>query len=126
MKILYISENFSFSRKKSRLAQWHQGRILTKFNFPILTSSSPSIVVSFMCIVTEKTECERLEKKIKLSTHYNENVICSLSNTKSRKGSSECTREDQDIINQKIELGKTKFYLLPTILTLSKKLSKLP
>lgn len=45
--------------------------MLTKFNFPILTSSSPSIVVSFICIVTEKTEWERLENKIRLFNRYN-------------------------------------------------------
>ena len=45
--------------------------MLTKFNFPILTSSSPSTVVSFICIVTEKTEWDRLENKTKLLSRYN-------------------------------------------------------
>lgn len=45
--------------------------LLTKFNFPILTSSSPSTVVSFICMVTEKTEWERLENKTKLPSYYN-------------------------------------------------------
>lgn len=38
-------------------------KILTKFSFPILTSSSPSTVVSFIWMVIENTEWERLQKK---------------------------------------------------------------
>lgn len=47
----------------SLLQEYHQGnlvQILTKFSFPILTSSSPSIVVSFIWMVIENTEWERL------------------------------------------------------------------
>lgn len=33
---------------------------LTRLSFPIFTSSSPSMVISFMWMVTEKTEWERL------------------------------------------------------------------
>ena len=45
--------------------------MLTKFNFPILTSSSPSAVVPFICIVTEKSEWDQQENKTTLPNHYN-------------------------------------------------------
>lgn len=37
---------------------------LTRLSFPILTSSSPSRVISFMWMVMEKTEWERLQANI--------------------------------------------------------------
>ena len=35
----------------------------TRLSFPVLSSSSPSTVFSFMCTVTEKTVCERLSAR---------------------------------------------------------------
>lgn len=39
---------------------------ITRLSFPIFTSSSPSRVISFMWIVTEKTEWERLHTKFNM------------------------------------------------------------
>ena len=69
----YTSIKLQKKKKKKKLKEWTGvlQLMLTKFNFPILTSSSPSIVVSFICIVTEKSEWDQPENKTTLPNHYN-------------------------------------------------------